>query len=195
VFELIVVGLYILYYVACSYVDANNLEMITEKYTQGFLTIEITSVNLEGDIPQHLYWAGWCYNYLEENVIWILNFVFIIMDVMLLSAFFQTYAPNHGFLFVLLSIIFPVQGIVMFAVRNNRAVNYREYVRAEQARRYRIYRQNYGGNPYSGTYSQNSYDTRRPPYDNPYGDEFGGEHNEAPPEDPFSEFGSDNRRH
>lgn len=155
-------------------------------------------------IPESLAWAGWCYNYFEEYVLRWVELVYLFVEVLVLAAFFQTYASRRYMLFTITSVLFPVQGILFFIMRNNRGMNYRDFLRAEQERQYRMYRQhqqqNYSQNPYERNYGQNPYNQ------NPYSRGSGGEPYEGPqpsaPEnggytnaatdDPFSEYGGSN---
>lgn len=141
-------------------------------------------------VPAELAWAGWCFTYLSDYILVWVNLVFLFFQVMLLSAFFQTYASRRYFLFTLTSVLFPIQGILFFVVRNNKGMNYRDFLRGEQERQYRMYqqyaRQNFENDPYNGNpYSRNPYNTP-PEGGNP--ENRGGDGRTAP-EDPFSEFG------
>ena len=132
-------------------------------------------------------WASWCFNYLND---WILRFVdlaFLVLQVFVLAAFFQTYAARRYFLFTITSIIFPIQGILFFVLRNNRGMNYGEFIRGEQERQYRMYQQyrqqNFDGNPYNqNPYSRNGYDN---------GNVYGGPSSDGGA-DPFNEYGGNN---
>ncbi len=143
-------------------------------------------------VPSELAWASWCFTYLNDYILVWLNLVFLFFQVLLLSAFFQTYAARRYFLFTITSVLFPIQGILFFIVRNNKGMNYREYLRSEQERQYRMYQQyaqqNFGGNPYSGNpYAGGGYNsTGNSEASTPNG---GGEERNGAPEDPFSEFG------
>ena len=102
------------------------------------------------------------------------------MQIILLICFFQTYASRRYVLFALTSVLFPIMGILFFIVRNNKGVNYRDFIRAEQARQYQQYQQyqqNFNQNPYN----QNPYN--RNPYNNPPPSNGGSG------SDPFDEFG------
>ena len=77
-------------------------------------------------------------------------------------------------MFTITSVLFPIQGILFFIVRNNVGVNYRDFLRAEQARQYAAYQnyqqqQNFNGNPYGRDgYNNNPYNN------NGYGNRDGG---------------------
>lgn len=113
----------------------------------------------------------------------------MILKTILLICFFQTYACRRYVLFAITSILFPVMGILFFIVRNNQAVNYKDFIRAEQARQYQQYQQfrqqDFNNNPYN----QNPYS--RNPYDNSQGkdgsDPFDGLGNNTD-SDPFDDF-------
>ena len=98
-----------------------------------------------------------------------MQLAFLVFEVFTLSAFFQTFAARRYMLFTITSVLFPVQGIIIFILRNNSGMNYREYIRREQERQYRMYQQyrrqqSFDQNPYN----QNPYS--RNPYDGEYGD-------------------------
>jgi hypothetical protein len=148
--------------------------------------LELASSN----VPTNLAWAAWVALYLSSYVTTWFSLIFSIADVALMVAFFQTYYAKHYVMFSICAFLFPIEGVLMFVVRNNRGKNYREYIREQQARQYAAYQeynrrmaQNnpYNYNPYSGR-------TQPPPQGNPY---------ESPRstsavDDPFSEFGSSN---
>ncbi len=134
-------------------------------------------------------WLGWIFDNLDAYVLTWVNLVYILLHVLVVITFFQTYACRRYVIMSIASVFFPVKAILMFAVRNNRGLNYRDYVRGEQRRRYEMYQQysdqnggnNYGGyNPYSGRPSA-------PPPGNPYSSSSG---NSSSAEDPFDGLGS-----
>ena len=106
--------------------------------------------------------------------------------------FFQTYASRRYLLFAITSVLFPVSGILFFIVRNNKGINYRDYIRNEQARQYKMYQQyqqyyhqqqQNGGNPYdSNPYERNPYESAP---------EGNSSQRQTPPDDPFGGLGSD----
>ncbi|MDE5729131.1 MAG: hypothetical protein K2I20_03040 [Clostridia bacterium] len=183
---LLVIG-FILNEVGCS-LAMPFAEVIETNEIYG-VTIEIKEVR---SIPENLAWAGWCYNYLYEYILRWVELVYLFLEIMVLVAFFQTYASRRYLLFTITSVLFPIQGILFFVVRNNAGMNYRDFLRAEQERQYKMYsqyRQQYNQNPYERNYGQ-------PPYDqNPYGQNPYSNKNEnagaASADDPFSEYGND----
>ena len=147
------------------------------------------SPNIAAVTPE-LDWAVWCYKDLYIYIISWLSLVYDFILIVVLNCFFQTYSARHYFIFTLASIFFPVQGIMIFAVRNNKGMSYAEYMRRLQEQMYRQYRnqQTYYRDPYNNPYSG---DYRQPPhnYDSSGQQE---EQYRRPPEDPFSEFGNSN---
>ena len=139
-------------------------------------------------VPNELYWARWCFEYLQKYILYVIDLVFMLAQVLLLSAFFQTYASRRYFLFTLVSIIVPVQGIIFFVIRKNKGLSYRDFVRAEQERRYRTYQQYQQQNFNQNPYNQNPYSNYSNPNNGPY-NQNGGQPRQTPPEDPFAEFG------
>ena len=147
----------------------------------GFVLLEPTIPNIDPELA----WAGFCYLILGDILDWV-NLIYLFAQIMLISAFFQTYAAKKYFLFTIASVLLPVQGILFFVVRNNTGMNYREYMMREQERQYRMYRQYRQNNQYNqNNYGQNNYGDR------PYGY---GENSRPEPnnEDPFEEFGNSN---
>lgn len=143
------------------------------------------------DVPSNLEWAKWCFYYLYDYILWWVQLVYVFLEILVLSCFFQTYAARRYFIFTITSVLFPVQGILFFVLRNNRGLNYRDYVIREQEKQYRMYQQYHrqNNNPYNNPYNQN-------PYNNPYSN---GSYNNPPTgnpqgsaDDPFAEFGGGN---
>lgn len=190
VFEAVLVAGYIVYNVACFKLqDYISYTPYTDNW--GYTRY---AESLSDDLPAALGWAKWMYNYLG-TILSVAELLFILCQVCLLSCFFQTYACRRSWLFTLTSILFPIQGILFFVVRNNKAMNYRDYIKNEQARRYRIYQQQqqqyfyqnpYNQNPYSGNYGD-----RNPYQDAQYGDAQNRQTNGGvSPEDPFGDLGN-----
>lgn len=164
---------YVLFYVAIFLIKAGNYYTKTDNGT------------LASGYPPDLAWAGWMYNYLDIYVLQYLELIYIFLHVCLLICFFQTYASRRYVLFTITSILFPIQGILIFVVRNNSGISYRDFVQAEQARQYQQYQQyqqmqqQQYQNPYSRTYNP----TGESPYENNAAN--------TSPDDPFDGFGGD----
>lgn len=178
--EVVLFALYTVYYVAYMQLEANNLFETVARVGE---TGETSTQNIFlpatfGEEHPDYAWAGWCYNYLSI-IISVLELLYLFVLVVVLNCFFQTFSARHYFLFTLACVFFPIQGIMIFAVRNNKAMNYSEYVRRMQEQAYRQYRdqQNVYRNPYEG----NGYD--QPPYA-----DGRQETPPQPPEEPFSEY-------
>lgn len=178
ILELLLLGGSAVYYSAVRCLAAAGCLDIKFNEMTNFIDVSVVGV------PDGLNWAVWCLEYLYDYILSWFNLVFMVAQVLLLSAFFQTYASRRYFVFTLVSVIVPVQGIIFFVIRNNKGLSYREFMRAEQERRYRTYQQYQQQNP--NPYNQNPYshntNTGNPPYDD-------GQPRQSPPEDPFSEFG------
>ncbi len=104
-------------------------------------------------------------------VVWLLVAVFFFV---LYTAFFRKYYARNPFLMTFLCVIVPARGFVIFAVRNNRPIDYQAYMRRrmeEYARR----NAPYGGNGGYGNYNG--------------GQGYGG--NAPQGGSPFSDFGDD----
>lgn len=188
--ELALVVLYAVYFASAGVIFAGGFyEELIEYTTFGGQQIEVVIGYRSVGVPQPLAWAGWFFDW-SDAIITCVELAYIVLNVFVLIAFFQTYSSRHYVLFALVSILFPIKGIMFFVVRNNRARNYREYVREQQQRQFRMYqqynRQNTTGNPYN----YNPY-TGQPinheagnPYQQP------GHGSGAPQSDPFDDFAS-----
>ena len=196
ILEAVLVFLYIFSLIAGSLVKEYLMEV-----EDTYLGVTIFSYQLNAEaVPQNLQWAAWVYNYMDIYIIRILNIVYLIFEIILLICFFQTYACRRYVLFAITSVLFPIMGILFFIVRNNKGVNYKDFIRAEQARQYQQYQQyrqqNYNNNPYNqNPYNRNPYNN--PPQNGGSGtdpfDEFGGSGNtdgnsNNPQNDPFEDF-------
>lgn len=118
--------------------------------------------------PDSLAWADVA-DTVMEYVLPILGLVYLFFLIAVLFSFFRKYATRNSTFFTLASVLFPIKGVLIFAVRNNAAIRYDEYVNAQreayyrqQQQQYEAYRRENRGNP-----------------DN---------NNTAKPEDPFEEF-------
>lgn len=183
--ELVMVVGYILYYVAAftvwEYIDWSEYRSSTGEilylYADGFLETMPASFN----------WLGWIFMYFNDFVLSILEIVFIVFKLLLLMAFFRTYSARQYILFSVVAAILPLQGILIYAVRNNKGMNYMDYLKKVRERNYRMYQQQYGNpynqNPYSGGYNGG--------YDNGYNGQNGqGNAQGSSAPDPFDEYGS-----
>lgn len=174
--EFVLCAGYIMHYVGYHFAEP-YIVYVEDQEFYGLTFAEATIPNIDPELA----WAGFCYLTLGDILDWV-SIVYLFMQVMLISAFFQTYAARRYFLFTICSIIFPIQGILFFVVRNNTGMNYREYVMREQERRYRMYRQYSQNNQYNqNNYNQNNYG--EPPYG------YDGTRTETKNDDPFDEFG------
>ncbi|MDE6373833.1 MAG: hypothetical protein K2L72_04965 [Clostridia bacterium] len=141
-----------------------------------------TPVNL----PVELNWAWWfAMNALSYLLYWI-ELMFVVLNVFVLVAFFRTYSPSRYVLFAILSVLFPLSGVFMFAVRNNPAKNYVDYLREQQQRQYRMYQEYMRGN----MNGMNMNGMNGQYYGGYQGDPYAGQQRNTPPEDPFGGLGS-----
>lgn len=170
--ELLLVAGYILYYSVAGIVYAGELyDVVTQQVTaMGQTQTVIVGYAASSTLWQRLPWMAWIFDYLESYVLTWVNLLYILLSVLVIISFFQTYACRRYIWLSLGSVLFPIKGILMFAVRNNKGLNYRDYVRGEQRRRYEMYQQysnQNGGNPYGG---YNPYNGRpgTPPSGSPY---------------------------
>lgn len=181
IIEAVLFAVYALYYVSLFTLHTNNFfEKISSVDEWGDTDQIILPETFASEHPNFA-WAGWCYNYLGI-ILNVLDLVYMFILVMILNCFFQTYSARHYFIFTIACIFFPIQGIMIFVVRNNKAMNYSEYVRSMQERAYRQYRdqQSFNNNPYDGG----------PGGQNVYGRPYEDGQNRQPPDgEPFSEYG------
>ncbi len=175
---------YLVYYVAVFQLINAGCTYWAEEQTV-FGTIETLHIH-EYKVTQNLKWAQWCFNYLFDYILWWAEYVLMFLNLFVLLSFFRTYSARRSFIFTLTSLLLPIQGILFFAVRNNRGLSFRDYVRAEQAKQYDMYRRaNNMQNPYDDANGQNGggYDS----YGTPHSEQ------KSAPDDPFSEFDSAHR--
>ena len=154
ILEVVLVGLYTFSLVSSTLIDPYLVEVEDTYLGMSVITYQI---NVDA-VPENLKWAAWVFMYMDRYILRIVNLIFIILDMILLICFFQTYASRRYVLFAVTSILFPVMGILFFIVRNNKGVTYKDFVRAEQAKQYEQYQQyrqqNYN-NPYNQSNNQN----------------------------------------
>lgn len=122
----------------------------------------------------------------------IFSLVFSVLKLILLMGLFKKYVPNNYIFLGLLSFMVPDSApIIIFVIRNRKAVDYEAYMRAKREeffRRQQEYQRRYGntyGTPY-GTPYQNPYNQ------NPYANTQNSNQNKADDE-PFAEFASDKK--
>ncbi len=156
ILEVVLVGLYTFSLVSSTLIDPYLVEVEDTYLGMSVITYQI---NVDA-VPENLKWAAWVFMYMDRYILRIVNLIFIILDMILLICFFQTYASRRYVLFAVTSILFPIMGILFFIVRNNKGVTYKDFVRAEQAKQYEQYQQyrqqNYN-NPYNQNNNQNPY--------------------------------------
>lgn len=196
VVEVVYCALAILYYVATYLIFSGGYaEPVYETIVYG-TQFEILSGYNIGLLPANLSWAGWVFANLQDYFLYFIQLAYIILKVFVLVSFFRTYASRNYVLFSVLSVLFPIGGIFMFAVRNNRGINYAQYIREQQQRQYAMYQEymrNQGGmNGQGPNYGQNY----GPNYGQGYGDRQNNPYAQQrpvnPPDDPFGGLGSQN---
>ncbi len=178
---------YALYYVSYFLVEEHIHwstyyygEIPMYEYIDGFYTT----------LPSNLTWAAWIVSYLKGYVLEWVRLLFIIGKLFLYTAFYRTYSARRYFLFSIVGALLPVNGIIIYCVRNNKGLNYNEYIRKVREENYRRYQQQmqqqqnpYNQNPYSRGYGA-------PPPNDPYnnnGPYNNGQQGSSAP-DPFEEY-------
>lgn len=136
------------------------------------------------NVPQNLLWITDNYTLLVvlSNVVLI---GYYLLKIPVLATLIRDFYPRNYFFMALFSIILPVEGLVLFAIRNNQPIDYEVYVnkmREEYIRRQQTFNNpNFYNqyNPFDNTNNQNTNSNAN-------------QNNQTPPDDPFSEF--DNKK-
>lgn len=138
------------------------------------------------------------YNTWGDLLCSVIGLVYELLVFLMMMSLLKKYYAKGYMLLSFTQLFIPISRYVMiFILRNNKAVDYNEYMRQkyqEYARR-NPYGGAYGGNPYGSPYGNNPYN--RPPYgqnpygQNPYGAPQGWQGNQGKTPDPFAEFSSD----
>ncbi len=124
-------------------------------------------------------------------VLMILSVVHCFLTYILMMGVYKHYAPaSHKGLAFLTILFSPARSIILFVLRNRKAIDYEAYVKArreEYIRRQQQYYNQYG-NPYGrpNPYGQSPYGHSNPYGQNPYGQPT--DTQPQPPEEPFGEF-------
>lgn len=162
---------------------------VFETQTYGGTYFEVLAGYEFTNLPASLGWTVGIYNIVGYYMLGIVELAVIVTQVLLYISFFQTYIPNHYFLYTLLTVLFPVRGLMMFLVRNNSAVSYRDYLAELQRRRYARYQEYMrGNNPYAG--GQNDpYNRGGSAEEDPFSEYGGSPANDGKDDDPFDGLG------
>lgn len=152
-------------------------------YGREFIDYEFYTENMNGlQLAVYRFRAYGKYAYYVAEILYYVFFVTAIVSL------FRRYAPAQSMIFSLICVFLPVENIFIFAMRNNKEVNYRDYMNARYARYRRQYyappRDPYRGGPQGGGYNYDPY-TGRPVNHN------GGSNSSSSSadENPFPEFG------
>ena len=114
----------------------------------------------------------------------IIELAYEVFLFILLLGLFKQYNPKNYLVLGFLTLFVPISRyIVIFVLRDRKAIDYEAYMRARREAYMRAQQARYG-NPYNNPYG-NPYGN---PYNNPYNNQNAGER--KPPEEPFAEFGS-----
>lgn len=129
----------------------------------------------------------YAYNFykVSEYLISIVGLIESVLLFILVMGLFKKYSPRNYLIFSWLTIFIPMSRFVLvFVVRNNKPIDFNEYMR-KRREAYARRAASYGGNPYGNPYGGS-------PYGNPYGgNPYASPQEEKPqrpPEEPFSEF-------
>lgn len=102
-------------------------------------------------------WYQWSYGivttnlqgmvyYLVRYLYLIIRLISVVLTFFLVINIFRKYDPKRSLVFAILSIFFDfLPGIFLFAIRNNVPVNFQEYIREENRKRYAEMNRNQGG--------------------------------------------------
>jgi hypothetical protein len=119
----------------------------------------------------------------------VVGLVYELLVFLLMMSLLKKYYPKNYLFMSFVQLFVPISRfIIIFVLRNNKPVDYNEYMRAYYARRAA-----YGNNPYGNPYGNNPYN--RPNYNqpnygnNPYTDQRGPNYGQTPTnEQPFADF-------
>ena len=113
----------------------------------------------------------------------IFQLIFGILMLMIMTSLLKKYSPKNHMPLSLLAFLVPCSRfIIIFAIRNKKAVDYEAYMRARREA-YIRQQQQYYGNGYGSPYNR--------PYNNPYANPYNRPQQppQPQPEEPFAEFG------
>lgn len=181
ILEFLLVAGFVVYYITVYALDGLGYLEI-----QYYETIWGTSYSYvpSSTVPASLSWMTWCYNYLGD-ILYYVQLVYILLYVFVLISFFQTYAHGRYFIMALFSALFPIAGLIMFFVRKNKPMNYRDYMRMVQEQRYRQYQRN---QQYGNPYNYNPYNGNPNNFNNPNPDNANYANDATASADPFDDF-------
>lgn len=202
VLELLLVAGYIIYYVSAFSVWIHINWTPMQNVNTGE-TMYYYANGFKDSMPASLDWMGWVFSNLNDYILSWVELVFIVLKLLLLTAFFRTYSARQYVWFSVAGALLPLTGILIYVVRNNKGMSYTDYIRKVRERNYRMYQQQYGNqynqNPYSGGYNggydgQNGYyqghsqgSSAPDPYDGEYGtsSQGGGSSGSSPQGNPY----------
>ena len=177
IIEVVLVVGYILYFVA-AFKMWDYLTWMPEYFSNGEIAYYVPE-SISGE-PENLYWLAWIFANFNNLILSLADLVFIVIKMLLLMAFFRTYATRYYLAFSIVGAFFPLAGILIYAVRNNAGISYMDYVNKMREQSYRMYQQQYG-NPYNNNpYNQGG--------QGGYSGQGGAGYNQTP--DTFGEYGS-----
>lgn len=184
ILEFVYVVLSIIYYVAQFLIFDGGYA--TPEYSLGSYagveTTYFTGYYVLEALPHGLEWAGWVFRYFDDALLSWVGILQLVANVLLMIAFFQTYSCKHYVVFAIFAILFPIKGILIFAVRNNSGKNYGQYLKEKQQQQYQAYQEYMRRNGGYNNYNPNG--------QNPYGGSYYG--GNSAPKDPFDGMGSGN---
>ena len=102
--------------------------------------------------------------------------LFVLINLYL--AFYKQYSPMHHMLFMIISIFTPGAGIIIFALRNKKVINFGDFIKERMKKMQGMY-----GNPYGAPF--NDVDKKQSTTGEPFG-EFSSD--DGKNDEPFSEF-------
>lgn len=185
------VALYILYYVATFLIFREGYAVPEYSVIMIGEPFEVLSgYSMSPSLPENLEWAWWVFANFQNYILYFVQLAYIILLIFVLVAFFRTYSSPRYVLFSILSVIFPLKGVFMFAVRNNAGKNYVDYMREQQQRQYRMY-QEYMRNMQNGQNGQGGFNgTGGVNYGGTGADPYAPQGKNSPPDDPFGGLGA-----
>lgn len=177
-------------YIICECLLASELfKAFRREVIDIYMGFEV--ITYEYDVSSMSGWRLIIYNISQVDyyVYLIFNLVYLVFYIILLTNFFRKYFAKNYFMLVLACVLFPIQGACIFAVRNNKPVDYNEYINKRRAQYFNQNRNGY--NNYYSNRNNGGSSNGRGGYNY---DPFTGQpvnHNTSN-DDPFSEFGDSN---
>lgn len=177
-------------YFVCECLLASELfDAFRREVIDIYMGIEV--LTYEYDVSRMSGWHLIIYNIsqIDYYIYMVCDLLYFVFYIILLTNFFRKYFAKNYFMLVLACVLFPVQGACVFAVRNNKPVDYTAYMNRRRAQYFGQHQNT--NNPYNYYSDRNNGGSANGNGGYNY-DPFTGQpinHNTSN-DDPFSEFGN-----